>query len=570
MTEQEKVALRYRFVMDQLTNAQGDFARTTDNWANQVRILKLQFDSLKATIGQGLILALTPAIKALNWLIAKLQVAAKAFNSFMSGLFGKKISTATAGVSTGLTNVANSAGLASSGIDSVGDSAKKTAKEIKGLMGFDEVNTLNKTNESDSSSGSGTGGVGGIDSGIYDDFIGDDIGDSTEETASKFEKMGARIRNAIKSVSDFIKEHKVAIISALAGMLTFPLGIGVITAALVHLWQTSDSFRESVIEGFSALINALKPYIKAIKTALLLIADILVTVLKPVIMTLWDVIRTVIENVVKIVMAFWTNVLAPIVKFFGECVLILIRGMQDIWEYWKPTIEKIQGIFMLVWDKCLKPFVNWIGKVFITAFKNMGDTIKPILENIKRMFRGLIDFVVGVFTGNWSRAWSGVVNVFKGIFDSIICVAKVPINGVIALINGLISGINICIKGLNKISVDVPGWVPGIGGKKFGFNLSQIGSVPYLAKGGIINSPTLAMVGEAGREAVVPLENNTGWMDKMAAIIGNTLLQVLQVSNSGNSGSMKGDIYFDKAKVGQVLYESIERERTRRGQIYAR
>ena len=417
MTEQEKVALRYRFVMDQLTNAQGDFARTTDNWANQVRILKLQFDSLKATIGQGLILALTPAIKALNWLIAKLQVAAKAFNSFMSGLFGKKISTATAGVSTGLTNVANSAGLASSGIDSVGDSAKKTAKEIKGLMGFDEVNTLNKTNESDSSSGSGTGGVGGIDSGIYDDFIGDDIGDSTEETASKFEKMGARIRSTIKSVSDFLKKHKVIIISALAGMLTFPLGIGVITAALVHLWQTSDSFRESVIEGFSALINALKPYIKAIKTALLLIADILVTVLKPVIMTLWDVIRTVIENVVKIVMAFWANVLAPIVKFFGECVLILIRGMQDIWEYWKPTIEKIQGIFMLVWDKCLKPFVNWIGKVFITAFKNMGNAIQPILDNLKRMFSGLINFIVGIFTGNWSRAWSGVVNVFKGIFD---------------------------------------------------------------------------------------------------------------------------------------------------------
>lgn len=615
MTEQEKVALRYKFVMEQLTNAQGDFVRTTDNWANQVRILQLQFESLKATIGQGLILALTPAIKALNILLGKLQLVAKAFNSFMQGLFGKKISSATAGVSTGLTNVADSAGLASSGIDSVGESAKKTAKEIKGIMGFDEVNTLSKT--SDTSGGSSdAGGVGGVDSGIYDDMLGDDINSSIDETASKFEEMGARIRKAIKSVADFIKKHKKIIIAAFAGIVAFVLGlfiaskwgaivaligtivetisliptaigvafvaitspavliaaaIGVVVAALVYLWQTSDSFRASVMEGVRALVSAVKPYIQAIKTYVLLIADILITILKPALMTLWNVICTVVENAVKIMMAFWTNVLAPMTKFYGDCILIVVNGLKEIWEHWKPTIEKMQTVLMGVWNKCLKPFIDWLGKVFIAYFKTMGRIIGPILENIKRMFSSLIDFIVGVFTGNWSRAWNGIVNIFSGIFNTIVAIAKAPINGVIALINGLISGVNICIRGLNKIKVDIPSWVPKLGGKTFGFNIGQIGGVPYLAKGGIVNSATLAMVGESGREAVVPLENNTGWMDKMAAIIGNTLLQVLQVSNgSGNSGTMKGDIYFDKTRVGQVLYESIERERTRRGQIYAR
>ena len=614
MSEQEKVALRYKFVMDQLSNAQGDFARTSDSWANQVRLLKLQFDSLKATIGQGLIIAITPVIKGLNVLIGKLQIAAQAFNSFISGLFGKKIASVGKDASKGLSSIASGAGTASNGIDNVGKSAKKTAKEVKNLMGFDEINSLNKDDgSSDDSSSSGAGG-GGIDGGVYDSMLGD-LDDSTETTASKFEEMGKRVRKAIKSITDFIKKHKAIIIAIFAGLVTFILGlfviskwgaitaligtiletisliptaigvaflaitspavliaaaIGVVVAALVYLWQTSDSFRSSIIEGWKALVDALTPYIEAIKNLFLLIVDILVTVLKPVIMTLWDVICTVVENVVKIVMSFWTNVLAPIVKFFGECVLIVVNGLAEIWAYWKPTIEKIQTVFMAVWDKCLKPFVNWIGKVFIVAFKNIGNLIKPILENMKRMFSGLINFIVGVFTGNWRKAWNGVKDVFASIFSGLVGLAKAPINAVIACVNGLISGVNACISGLNKISVDVPDWVPGIGGKKFGFNLSALGTIPYLAKGGIINSPTLAMVGEAGREAVVPLENNTGWMDKMAGIIGSTLLQVLQVSNSGNNSSMKGDLYFDKTKVGQVLYESIERERTRRGQIYAR
>ena len=77
MTEQEKVMLRYQFVMSKLSSAQGDFMRTSDGWANQIRVLKLRFDALKASIGQGLINVLTPVVKAINLLLSKLQVVAK-------------------------------------------------------------------------------------------------------------------------------------------------------------------------------------------------------------------------------------------------------------------------------------------------------------------------------------------------------------------------------------------------------------------------------------------------------------------------------------------------------------
>lgn len=80
-------------------------------------------------------------------------------------------------------------------------------------------------------------------------------------------------------------------------------------------------------------------------------------------------------------------------------------------------------------------------------------------------------------------------------------------------VNVIISGVNALIKGLNKVSFDIPDWVPAIGGNKFGFNIPLI---PKLAQGGVIDKPTLAMVGEAGKEAVMPLENNTAWIDKLA------------------------------------------------------
>ena len=82
MTETEKVALRYRFVQDQLSAAQGDFSRTSDSWANQVKILKLQMQSFMATVGQGLINLFTPVIKVINTVIGKLATLENAFKSF--------------------------------------------------------------------------------------------------------------------------------------------------------------------------------------------------------------------------------------------------------------------------------------------------------------------------------------------------------------------------------------------------------------------------------------------------------------------------------------------------------
>ena len=187
MSEMEKVALRYQFVQDQLTSAVGDFSRTSDGWANQVRILKLQFDSLKATIGQGLINVLSPVIKVINMIIGKLMTLANAFKSFTELLSGKKGSS---GAASGMADVAAAAGKAENATSGVGDAAKKTAKELKGITtGIDELNIIDQS--TDSSSGSGSDGGYSSDS-----FDMGSLADTSalDETDSKMQALIDRMK----------------------------------------------------------------------------------------------------------------------------------------------------------------------------------------------------------------------------------------------------------------------------------------------------------------------------------------------------------------------------------------
>lgn len=595
MTEQEKVALRYAFVQQQLSLAQGDFARTSDSWANQVRILKLQFDSLRASLGQGFIAALTPVIKVINTIMGKLVQLANVFSAFMKRLFGVKSdsSSGIGAVASDVSSATNAMDNLSNSTSGVGSAAKKAAKEIKGLMGIDEINTISSTG-SDSDSGSGdSSGIGNIG---MDDWDFSQQEKATDGLLSKVEVFADKVRNIFKNISNFIKKHKEIILSIIGGLVSgiiaffiagnwgaitgaiasvigwielIPTALGlaglalttpaaliagavaVVTTAFLYLWQTSDSFRNALINGWNALVSALTPYFKAIMGALKLVGDFLVTVLKPILFLLWDAWCTVVDNIVKVTMSLWTNCIAPVVKFLGECLKKIIDGLNEIWQAWKPTIEKIGEILIVIWNNCLKPVINWLGNEFIQAFRNVGNYIKPILESLKIMFGGLIDFIVGVFTGNWQKAWQGVQNIFRGIFDGLTNIAKKPLNAIIDAINAM-------IRGLNKIKL--PNWIPGFGG--MGINIPTI---PKLAKGGIVDAPTIAMVGEAGKEAVMPLENNTGWITDLAAKVAD---RIPVSGGNSNDNSMSGDLILqiDGSIIGKVALNQL-RKMQRQGGI---
>lgn len=166
------------------------------------------------------------------------------------------------------------------------------------------------------------------------------------------------------------------------------------------------------------------------------------------------------------------------------------------------AIALLIGAFVLAYTKVkwfrdgVNAFVKNVVDGFVQGFKFMAGFIDGIFEGLsanftnffnagKRIFNGFIDFVTGVFTGNWAKAWNGVVDIFVGIFDGIAAVAKAPINAMIGIINGFIGGLN---------NIKVPKWVPGLGGKTF-----SISKLPYLANGGHIVNGT-AITGEAGPE----------------------------------------------------------------------
>lgn len=596
MTEQEKVALRYAFVQQQLALAQGDFARTSDSWANQTRILQLQFDSLRASLGQGFIAALTPVIKVINTVMGKLVQLANVFSAFMKRLFGVKSDS-----SSGIGAVASDVSSATTAMDNlsnstsgVGSAAKKAAKEIKGLMGFDEINTISSTG-SDSDSGGGSGGTSGIGDIGMDNWDFSQQESSLDSLTGKVEAFADKVRSVFKNIANFIKKHKEIILSIIGGLISgivaffiagnwgaitgaiasvigwielIPTALGLaglalttpaaliagavalLTTAFLYLWQTSDSFRQSLIDGWNALVSALTPYFQSIMGALKLVGDFLITVLKPILFILWDAWCTVVDNIVKVTMALWTNCIAPVVQFLGECLKKVVDGLSEIWQAWKPTIEKIGEILVGIWNTCLKPVVNWLGNEFIQAFRNIGNYIKPILDSLKTMFGGLVDFIVGVFTGNWQKAWQGVQNIFKGIFNGLEAIAKKPINYIISAVNSM-------IKGLNKIKL--PNWVPGLGGK--GINIPTI---PMLARGGIIDSPTIAMVGDAGKEAVMPLENNTGWITDLASKVADRMPR----SGGSSDNSYTGDLILqiDGSIIGKVALSQL-RKMQRQGGI---
>ncbi len=243
MTEQEKTALRYQFVLDKLSLAQGDFARTSDSWANQTRVLSLRFDELKATLGQGFINLFTPIVQGINWVISKLQVLADAFKSFTEFITGNKSDSSggVGSIATDLTDVTSSADIASDAVSGIGSSAKQVAKDAKSLASFDTAQVL-KSSDSSNSSGSGGTNIGsaGLD-------YGNALADTMDEANSEMDSL-------LKKASDFFGILKAG----------FKDGFG--NFDFSNLLNEIDGIKNSLINIFTApeVMNAATNWVKTI------------------------------------------------------------------------------------------------------------------------------------------------------------------------------------------------------------------------------------------------------------------------------------------------------------------
>ncbi len=239
------------------------------------------------------------------------------------------------------------------------------------------------------------------------------------------------------------------------GLVISPIGavmaaITALAGVIIYLWNTNDQFREAILATWEHIKEAAMQIWGSLQEWWAIWGETIMAYFTG----LWEQIKLIFQTAMDII--------ANVLMF----VMALIRGD------WEAAWNAIKGIAEATWNFLLGTVQN-----FATLFLNVFEGIK----------NGIL--------ATWEKVKEGIANIWKGI-----------VNSIIGFVNKIIDAINGMIGQLNKVSFSVPSWVPGLGGKRFGFNIPTLARIPMLAQGGIVMRPTLAMIGEAGPEAVVPLD----------------------------------------------------------------
>ena len=212
------------------------------------------------------------------------------------------------------------------------------------------------------------------------------------------------------------------------------------------------------------------------------------TTVKPIIEQIFGFIT---QTVVPILLQTFTAaapVISGIISGLGSAVMSCMQVIGSAIQIALPIIEGVISVVLSI--------ASVVIPALLAGYEAFSSGLAAIASAIQAVFQGIIDFVTGVFTGNWTQAWQGVQSIFGGIFEGLGALIKTPLNAVISIINKAISGIN-------GLGLTIPDWVPLIGGKSFSINIPKM---PMLAKGGFTNGPSIA--GEAGTEAVISFQRS--------------------------------------------------------------
>lgn len=698
MTQQQQALLRYNYLMSVTADAQGDFARTSSGWANQVRILSENFNALKAELGQAFIDVATPVLSMLNSIITKLRQAASAFRDFIDAITGNS-DTDTSSMATDMTAVATAASSADNAVTDIGKSAEKTKKA---LMGFDEINILNLDEGSsdavDIPTVSPTTGINAnavkqsmSGMGVEVNRVLDDIKRRYNELSALFEKgfnigVGGNYEDKLQDIKDSLTGIKASLldifndpdVKSAAESLSRSLVItaGRVTGAATRVGATIAG---NILGGWNKYLNQNKGFISERIASILgntdeitsqagefatAIADIfdvfggetgqqitaniigifsngflgsldlgtqfgadlfrcitqpiinnkddlkiaIENTLKP-IETITGTLKQSVDDTFEAAQKTYDDYISPmfddfeegtsrmtnaILKWYNKDMAPVLDNLAKEWdkmykESAQPNINKIIELvgkfgyaISLVWKNIIAPFVEWFADTFGpdiadnteeagNSIIDFADKANTNLGKVLDAFNDIMDAIIlllesfGDFKNNWSTDMDEIINglkgdaiknVFKQIAKDVKELSKEAVNNIIDNINWFINKAN------EKIRFKIPELLGG--GEFNGFNIPTI---PKLAQGGIVKQPTLAMVGEAGREAVMPLENNTGWIDELASRIA---MLIMSQNNSGShydNTPIEIIIEIGGVKFGKVVLDSLNALKKQNGKL---
>ena len=462
MSEMEKVALRYKFVQDQLTTAAGDFSRTSTGWANQVRILQLQFDSLKATIGQGLIAALSPVIQVINAVIGKLLSLANAFKAFFSMMSGGKDAGASA-TAAGMEAVAAAADKAEKAATGAGNATKKAAKDIKtATTGIDELNILSPDSGSDS--GSGSDGAGGYNADTFDMGT---LPEQEDVVSGKLQKI-ADMLNQLKdsftsgfwdafgntSVFDSIQNSIQSIKNSLGNIFTdsdvqaaalsfantLVRSLGQVTGSVASIGAT---IADNLLGGISRYLEQNKDRIKDYLIQMFNVGGEIATLVgnfTTSIAGIFTVFRSnsakqITADIIGIFSSSFMGVTKLGSKFVRDLIQLITKPITDNAGQIKERIQGLLDELQPIFDK-LKELVDKLWDGLNTAYDTVA---KPVFDAFTEAISSVVDWITETQT-----RFDGVIGVVTAFFGAweVVKLGEFIINagGVVSMLSGMAAG----------------------------------------------------------------------------------------------------------------------------------
>lgn len=428
MTQQEKALLRYNYLLSVTSDAQGDFARTSNSWANQTRILNLQLQSIKANLGQGLINVLTPALKVINTMLQGLAKLASAFKAFTELITGKK-GTGTASAGAPVADTASDYTDAASAAEDYADATKETAKATKQaakenrryLSGLDEIKryeTSKDTSDTTStpSTSKGKSALPSAAAAASAATQSVDFG-KLEQGDTVVDKLAEKM----KSLFDMIKKGVQPTVDALKRLWNEGLSkLGQFT------WQSLKDFYEGFLvpvaswtmgEGLPRVINALNNGLMAIDWERI----------NSGLRRLWDALAPFAIHVGEGLVWFWENALVPLGTWvMNEAVPRFLDTVAHLIDIFDLTLQNLKPQFEWFWNNVLKPVAEWVADKFIDAWDWINKKLAQFTDWAKEnpeTFQMITDLVAAFF-GAWAVTElvgkiSGLIEIIGGLFSFI-------------------------------------------------------------------------------------------------------------------------------------------------------
>lgn len=439
MTEQEKVALRLAFVQKQLSAASGDFVRTSGSWANQVRVMQLQLQSLKATVGQGLINLFTPVLKVINILLGKLATLANAFKSFTELITGKKSSGQTGASGAGLVgtdamadtadqygNAADNAEKLADATNDTADATKKATKAAKGYLSpLDEINNYS-TDKSVDLSSKVPGTTGGLADQMKDTVQNVDYGKVAEgetvldKISKSAEKLAKLLKKLWKPFQDaWKKEGKNTIDAAqiaLSGIAKLAKSVG---RSLMEVWTNGTG-----TTMLTTMLRIAQNVLKTIGNIASGFADA------------WNknnVGTQIIQNIADalvVVMQFIERIAADTATWAANLDFYpLLESISNLTSAFAPILESIGNVLEWIYNNIVLPMLKWVIEVGLPTVINLIAKVATFLADHQSIVEAFGAALIGAF------AAAKIAELASGVIKSVSGIATAA-KGLIALMTG--------------------------------------------------------------------------------------------------------------------------------------